>query len=170
MEAIVEEGLDKFPRLFGIFPYERIGRSGDTEYLFKLHLTPWDWWPFEKRMLLHVFGRPDEDDHPHDHPFGFRSFILWGGYTERVWHSCRNGGWIETLERRWPGTTHKVPATHTHLLEKLHAKKVVTLVIRGTKEQDWGFWVGPRGGSRAKVPWWQYLGLPEKPPAAYGED
>lgn len=34
-------------------------------------------------LVLHQFSAPDHGD-PHDHPWGFHSFIMKGGYTEEV--------------------------------------------------------------------------------------
>ena len=157
------------------FRVQKIGR-GDGErkdYLLRVHLTPWDWWPFKKRLYLHVFSRPDGDDHPHDHPFPFRSIILWGGYTEEVFpYVDQNGAVlvlnkpIERIRRRWL-SSHKASAKHVHRIAELHARKVVTLVIREPKQRDWGFYVHTFEKGVVKVPWWTYVGLPAQPPSAY---
>jgi hypothetical protein len=76
-----------------------------------------------------------------------------------------NGGWKEYHRR--PLTTHKVPASHCHKIVELHGRRTVTWVIRGEKEQDWGFFVHTFEKGVQKVLWWQYLGLPEPYPSAY---
>jgi hypothetical protein len=162
----------------GLFVKEIIGRE-EGDYMTRWHLTPWDLWPFRKRHYLHVFERPDLDPWPHDHPFGFRSIVLRGGYTERVYcyriegdrvitvTSRDSDNWYEV--RRRPLTSHRVPASHTHKIMKLHGRRTVTWVIRpAEKEQDWGFFVHTHEHGVQKVPWWQYLGLPEPHEPAYG--
>lgn len=164
------------PVLGGLFEKQVIGRS-EGEYMTRFHLTPWKWWPFKKRLYLHGFRRPDRDEHPHDHPFPFRSIILWGGYTEKVFpYKEMPGGGILALHpnqptlirRRWL-RSHRAEAGHVHMIAELHAKTVWTLVIREPKVQEWGFYVWTFKSGVVKVPWWQYIGLPAKPPAAYGE-
>jgi hypothetical protein len=158
----------------GPFIKEIIGRQ-EGDYMTRWHLTPWDWWPFKKRHYLHVFNRPDNDPWPHDHPFGFRSIVLMGGYTEIIYaydmtpqgvlDRTNSVGW--QIIRRRPGQTHKVPATHCHKIVALHGRRTVTWVIRGEKEQDWGFFVWSFERGIQKVLWWQYLGLPEPGSSAY---
>lgn len=36
-------------------------------------------------FYLHEIARSDEEHDPHDHPWPFVSFILKGGYTEKLW-------------------------------------------------------------------------------------
>lgn len=161
------------PLLGGVFIRELIGRNED-DYMTRIHLTPWRWWPFRNRLYLHLWRTPDNDPVPHDHPFGFRSFVLLGGYTERVYPyevtatgvkaPMRDAGIID-IRRRWL-TTHKVPMTHCHRVVKLHGR-TITLVIRGPKEQDWGFFVHTFEKGVVKVPWWQYIGLPAPDRSAY---
>lgn len=168
----------------GLFPIEEISRS-EGGYMTRYHLTPWAWWPFQKRLYLHHFTGPDSDAEPHDHPMDFRSFILWGGYTEEVWHieteqehdrqgcpACLYGPqcelwWQKKYVRRWPLTTHFAKASHTHRITTLHAKNVWTLFLRGPKTQDWGFFMGLPRPTAVKVVSWVYLGLPEPEEPAY---
>jgi hypothetical protein len=143
----------------------------------RIHLTPWRWWPFEKRLYLHLFRTPDHDPVPHDHPFGFRSIILFGGYTERIYDYVVTPQGVRTATnrfedhwrdvRRKPLTTHRVPKTHCHRIIELHGRRTVTLVIRGLKEQDWGFFVHTFEHGVQKVPWWKYIGLPAPDRSAY---
>ena len=57
------------------------GRVNPTPLMtrYKLLLTRWG------NLYLHVFHRSDEDRELHDHPWGFVSLILWGGYYEWLW-------------------------------------------------------------------------------------
>ena len=160
-------------------PYvEKIG-PGNPSYMIRLHLTPWKWWTLP-RLYLHILGRPDEDREYHDHPWGFTTLVLWGGYTETS-HIFEEIG-----DQYFPTGKHHIDrlgflsirkryATHAHLITQLHAKRVVTLVMRDNKRQrDWGFWKevwnkvgGGRKDSGAEmkgwkwVPWYEYMGKPK---------
>lgn len=58
----------------------------DRLYLRRYYLTP-DWWIFRwlpVRIFLHHIVRDDDDRDPHDHPWKFWTFILWGAYRENI--------------------------------------------------------------------------------------
>lgn len=159
-----------------VFRVQEIGPKGDV-YLTRYHLTPWSWWPLKKhRLYLHVFWRPDNDRHPHDHPFDFRSIVLWGGYDEMIVDplerlTCitpwgpRTYAPLYKHRRGWFSNEFRV-ATHQHIISRLHFTPTITLVIRGEKTRDWGFWI-PGDGAPEFVPWTQYLDCDPEPPA-YG--
>jgi hypothetical protein len=163
------------PLAFGMIK-EIIGRD-EGDYMTRIHLTPWRWWPWKKRLYLHLFDRPDLDPWPHDHPFPFRSIVLLGGYTELIFPyriasdtkrviDGTNLVGLKTVRRRML-TSHAVPASHCHKIVQLHGRRTVTLVIRGEKEQDWGFFVWNFRDGIQKVPWWEYIGLPAPEKSAY---
>jgi hypothetical protein len=172
----VSAEADRWRRLpFGM-KAEELGRP-NKQYMTRIHLTPWEWWPF-RRLYLHVYHRPDEDPDPHDHPFGFRTIILLGGYVEAVypWRETAQGvrvtgqnghGHGPELFVRKPGHTRLVLAGTVHKITSLMGKRTVTLVIRGPKEQDWGFYVWDFKNGPVKVPSWKYIGLPEPEKSAY---
>lgn len=174
---VVEMGAERWRRipLLGVLREELGREAGD--YMVRWHLTPWAWWPFRKRLYLHVYDKPDNDPCPHDHPFPFRSIILLGGYTEEVYpYEVQPDGKVKIVGdmkaepvriRRRPLRTHYVPATCVHRVAELHGRKTITLVIRGPKEQDWGFFVWSFEKGPVKVPGWQYIGLPEPENSAY---
>lgn len=158
-------------------PYiEVIGKKTDNEadYLIRVHLTPMKWWPWD-RYYVHFIGRPDKDRERHDHPWNFRTWVLWGGYDEEAHVIGADGkptgetvkdtlGWLATRFR---------PATHAHRIVRLHTKTVVTLVKRSNgRVREWGFWTqAPEkstGGFRwVWVKWTDYLGLPARTYEAY---
>lgn len=139
---------------FAALPYiERIGparQKGEKTYMIRLHLTPWRWWKLP-RLYLHILGRPDEDREFHDHPWGFTTLVLWGGYTEYS-HELDYRPFDEHGERPTPTgkivadclgflSVRKRPAEHAHNIVELHAPRVVTLVMRDNKRgREWGFW------------------------------
>lgn len=154
-------------------PYiERIGdRSGEETYLTRVHVTPFPWWPkFLPRIYLHIFGRPDEDRELHDHPWGFTTIVLWGGYDE-VSHVMEPN--YEDTEMLPTGylkedrltflSIRKRPAWHAHKITRLHTKRVVTLVLRDhSRQRNWGFWCGGDGVPWNWVQWEDYLNIPRR--------
>ena len=152
--------ITKLP--FGLY-CENIETNGQL-YLFRTHVTPWKWRPFKTRIYLHVFFRPDADRVFHDHPWSFHTLVLWGGYDE-LSHR-RAGPWV--LQRtatedapdrpaqigraptgklvpdrlRWLSWRSRSPE-HAHRITRLHTRRVVTLIFRGERGRDWGFWCPP---------------------------
>lgn len=101
---------------------------------------------------LHHFSAPDAGD-PHDHPWGFTSHILTGGYIEEVFHLHDDGTWSSSIVTRKPGTTHQVEATHIHRIISLPDGGCWTLIVPGPHERETRFWrFGERIESR---PWHQ---------------
>ena len=114
-------------RQFGI-EAEQIARGDNNQ----LYLTRWI---FKKnrdsnKHYLHCFHQSDHADF-HDHPWPYRSLILWGGYWE-----------VTPEGRKWygPGTYLSRPATWKHQVQIPEGKKCWTYVIAGPKEREWGFW------------------------------
>lgn len=144
---------------------EVIGR-GKPSYMIRVHLTPFGWWKW-RRAYLHILGRPDDDREYHDHPWSFWTIVLFGGYTETS-HimtrgfkqvSARPTGTFREDRIGWLGVRYR-PATHAHLITRLHTRRVVTLVLRdNTKARDWGFWKQDDTGRWSWIPWREYHGV-----------
>lgn len=169
-------------------PYiERITGKDDKKsvYLTRVHLTPFSWWKLP-RIYIHIFSRPDEDRELHDHPWGFLTVVLFGGYDE-ISHKLNDGGEPMVQPGLFPGddkpilipdrlrwlSLRKRPATHAHKITRLHTKKVVTLVIRDNgRSREWGFWCEHRENPTSVLRyvwrlWTEYLNLPERTYEAY---
>lgn len=130
------------------------------------------------RLSLHVFHRADADPDPHDHEEDFWTFPLGPGYFEHVMDpktyavtTAIVDGW------RW---THR-PAEYAHRVAgtlkrvsypnffgraqvvRVLAEKwpLVTLVWRGERRRQWGFWVQvfhPENAHyREFIPWRDYI-------------
>ena len=140
---------------------EVIGR-GKPSYRIRFHLTPFGWWKW-RRAYLHILGRPDADREYHDHPWSFWTIVLFGGYTETS-HVLRSEGTptgrFKDDRIGWLGVRYR-PATHAHLITKLHTRRVVTLVLRDNeKAREWGFWkhddTQPMNVGWSWIPWTVY--------------
>lgn len=157
-----------------IFPYTDITRSGTED----IYLRRWFLYPRDKdfgknkgkgRLYLHKFYRGDEDEHMHDHPWPFTSFLLWRGYWEETPYvqgdpALSTAESVRSMILREPNTwetrryvyypmfsTLRRPATHKHRVILSGTKPVWTIVKTGVKERSWGFWI-----KNKLCPWRQY--------------
>lgn len=85
---------------------------------------------------MHHMRSADPNGEPHDHPFGFVSFVLFGGYVER---SFNLDGTNELIEHR-KGESFYVPATRIHVIHELLDFECWTITLPGEWEQEWGMW------------------------------
>lgn len=83
-----------------------------------------------EKMMLNYFHRSDEDRHLHDHPWSFRTFILWRGYIEVLEHSALTVKPLQTLRR---------PAQWKHRVLLKNGKPALTLVFTGPNVREWGY-------------------------------
>lgn len=83
-------------------------------------------------IYLHIFHRSDSDD-MHDHPWPFVSIPLWRGYIEHTPNGAR---------RVWPGMVLRRPAEWQHRVQLVKGKPAVTLIFKGNRVRDWGFYPG----------------------------
>jgi hypothetical protein len=103
--------------------FDITGKDGSV-YLRRYRLVSCRW----LRIYLHHIRRDDEDRALHDHPWGFFSIILAGGYYEVTASGTR---WYE------PGRILWRPAIWTHRL--MVPQPAWTLVVAGPRVRDWGF-------------------------------
>ena len=80
-------------------------------------------------LYLHLINKADEDKHQHDHPWNFISFILKGGYYEKVGSKVR---------ARKPFSLSYKKATDTHRVLDLFGK-TYSLVLTFGKRRVWGY-------------------------------
>lgn len=107
--------------------------SGESVYLSRWSL----WLPFGWSLKLHCIRRADDDRCQHDHPWGFWTLILRGGYDELV-------GIEQTLNRMRPGRLAWRSARFRHRIILLPKGRAWTMVLTRQKEREWGFYT--RGG------------------------
>lgn len=87
--------------------------------------TPWG------SIRLHHWLGPDDSRHRHDHPWGFVTFVLRGGYTDL------SPSGDEHL--RAPAIRYR-PATHQHTVVPDN-NDCWTVIVTGPRVRPWGFWV-----------------------------
>lgn len=83
-----------------------------------------------RQVVLHHF-RPHTETEFHDHPWSFRTFVLWGSYTDESINSNDE----TVLDVLRVGSTRHREATHAHRTScKGH---VWTLVFTSKKKRKW---------------------------------
>lgn len=82
------------------------------------------------KLLLHRFVPGATDRDAHDHPRGFVTLVIRGGYDD-----IRPDGTVERL--RAPAIRYR-PATHAHITH-VHADGATTVVAMGRLVRAWGF-------------------------------
>lgn len=123
------------PHSYGIATLMRIGvRSKPGGYQLHIHhFKPHKVWPFDD-------GSADPEDF-HDHPWDFRTFVLWGGYVDERLRGYRSTpgrpGKTPIIDREVmkPGMTRKRLATHAHRTSS--ETGAVTLVFTWPKSRTW---------------------------------
>ena len=111
-------------------------RTSNEPYLERYYMflsNRMEQFPFN--IFIHKFLKSDPDD-LHDHPWGFYTFILWGGYWEYIERFGK-------VEKHWRGIGyfHSCPATWKHRIELEPASPTCwTLFIPRKRERKWGFY------------------------------
>lgn len=104
-----------------------------------------EYFPFN--IFIHKFLKSDPDE-LHDHPWGFFTVVLSGGYWEYTDVNTvkRNKDGLSitdtTTIKNWrgPGFFQKVEATHKHRIELKEDVTAWTLFIPFKRTRDWGFY------------------------------
>lgn len=87
-------------------------------------------------IYIHHILRSDEDRHPHDHPWHFRSYILKGSYWEETSYYPRFLAWHSGTYV--PGDVIEHHAHDVHHIT-LKTPSVWTLVFVWGKRREWGY-------------------------------
>ena len=101
-------------------------------------------------VVIHHFTAPDKGL-PHCHPFGFTSFILSGGYVEKVYNKDSEGIWTTELIHRLPGTSHTVEAEHIHEIVELPEGECYTIILPQPKVREARFWRFDEGKATSRA-------------------
>jgi hypothetical protein len=122
-------------------------RVNDEPYLERYYIFLKDRsenFPFN--IFIHKFLKSDPDE-LHDHPWGFFTFILSGGYWEYtdVTTVKKDENGVSVTETnivkywRGPGFFQKVSANHKHRVELKEDVNAWTLFIPFKRQREWGF-------------------------------
>jgi len=107
---------------------------------------------FPFNVFIHRFIKGD-DDHIHDHPWGYFTYILSGGYNETI---CQ--GDAQTTHWRAPGFYQKVPSKHKHKVSLDPAAPTCwTLFVPFRRSRDWGFYKKDEAGKSVWIEANEYL-------------
>lgn len=114
-------------------------------YLRRLRVinTPWF------GVFVHWINEADTGRHPHDHPWGFYSWVVRGGYWEEVWPTWKHHSLeippLQYAHRR--GSIHRMGIEAAHKIV-LVTEGLTTIVFAGKRQRKFCFWT-PEG----KIPW-----------------
>ena len=117
-------------------------RENDEPYLERYYLFLRDRGSFPFNIFLHKFLKSDPD-HLHDHPWGYTTFVIWGGY----WEYTENAEGKRV--KKWCGVGYFAnrPALWKHRLELDPAHPTCwTLFIPHKRSREWGFYKPAEGG------------------------
>ena len=118
--------------------------NGGDVYLRRLRLMQTPWFSIH----VHWIYEPDPDRDPHDHPWNFFSWVVRGGYTERIHLSLGSPG-VLVSRNRW--SLHRMTLDCAHRI--IDAKpNTVTVLFTGRRQQTFTFWT-----KDGKVPWHEYV-------------
>lgn len=111
-------------------------RANKEPYLIRYYLLFIERKNFPFNIFIHHILKDDDED-LHDHPWGFFSLILNGGYRETILNEKQ---YTETYWRG-PGTFQRVTANHIHHISAVPRDGGCwTLFIPFKQEKQWGFW------------------------------
>lgn len=111
---------------------EICSKTGEVHFKrWALLETPWF------NIYLHKIFKSDEDKHLHNHPWNFKSFLLWGSYSELLMDKDFQD-YATLVDRYWWGWAKRGTYLFHHLMLE---KPVWTLVFTGKRQGDWGYLV-----------------------------
>ena len=139
--SIFHTVMNKLGR-YRLIPDRRTG--ADYMHRYYLFLKDRSWFPFN--FTLHKIVRSD-DPIMHDHPWGYLTIILKGGYWEHRPIFNETGKMItEFVIWKGPGSIIRRKANEYHWLELDQDKPATTLFFMGPQKRDWGFLVETKKG------------------------
>lgn len=133
-------GSNPSPRMFAIRWDEKLG---DPECPY---LQRWVIEIFGYGLRLHHWYRSDDKRAPHDHPYGFVTLVLKGGYTDVSFEYTTDGtGFTPAKDKLRLGSIRYRAAEHSHWVD-VNSGGCWTLMLSGRQKRRWGFWVSKRTG------------------------
>jgi len=133
-------------------------RQTGEDYMHRYYMFLKDRKYFPFNVTLHKIVRSD-DPIMHDHPWGYMTIVLKGGYWEHT-PVFNDDGKILTEFQTWrgPGSIIKRKAGEYHWLELDESVgPATTLFFMGKQQRDWGFLVQTKKGLHRWIKWTDYL-------------
>lgn len=139
---------------YRLIPDRRTGE--DYMHRYYLFLKDRKWFPFN--LTLHKIVKSD-DPIFHDHPWGYATLILSGGYWEHTPVFDSNGKKIAEFQKwRGPGSVIIRKAKEFHWLEMdPNVGPATTLFFMGPQQREWGFLVDRAKKKTQWIQWENYL-------------
>lgn len=122
-------------------------------YLIRYYILFVDRVKFPFNIFIHKFIQGDDDDDPHDHPWGFFHIILSSGYWENVPMNIGKYKFDRGFYKVWRSTGYWniVSSDYTHRIDLREGEpKPWTLFIPFKINNNWGFWVKQNDTERWK--------------------
>jgi hypothetical protein len=133
-------------------------RQTGEDYMHRYYMFLKDRKYFPFNVTLHKIVRSD-DPIMHDHPWGYMTVVLKGGYWEHT-PVFNDDGKILTEFQTWrgPGSIIKRKAGEYHWLELDESVgPATTLFFMGRQQREWGFLVQTKKGLHRWIKWTDYL-------------
>ena len=133
-------------------------RQTGEDYLHRYYIFLKNRKYFPFNVTLHKIVRSD-DPIMHDHPWGYITIVLKGGYWEHT-PVFNDDGKILTEFQTWrgPGSVIKRNAGEYHWLELDESVgPATTLFFMGRQQREWGFLVQTKKGLHRWIKWTDYL-------------
>ena len=133
-------------------------RQTGEDYMHRYYMFLKDRKYFPFNVTLHKIVRSD-DPIMHDHPWGYMTVVLKGGYWEHT-PVFNDNGKILTEFQTWrgPGSIIKRKAGEYHWLELDESVgPATTLFFMGRQQREWGFLVQTKKGLHRWIKWTDYL-------------
>lgn len=114
-------------------------QAGDTSpYITRLRIVDTPWFG----VFVHTMHRPDAQPMLHDHPWPFVSFVLRGGYTERILDPV-----TRQVRERHIRRFNRKRMIDAHYIVALDQRPTRTLMFVGRTRRKWGYWEQVLGSS-----------------------
>ena len=124
-------------------------REDNEPYLERYYIFLKDRVSFPFNIFIHNFKKGDDETDLHDHPWGYFTLILSGGYWEYFYDDIPlliNGEQdlyeYKKIQKKWRGQGfwQIKNNNYSHRIELADDKHCITLFIPFKKMKDWGFW------------------------------
>jgi hypothetical protein len=151
--SVFHKVMNKLGR-YRLIPDRQTGE--DYLHRYYIFLKNRKYFPFN--VTLHKIVRSD-DPIMHDHPWGYITIVLKGGYWEHT-PVFNDDGKILTEFQTWrgPGSVIKRNAGEYHWLELDESVgPATTLFFMGRQQREWGFLVQTKKGLHRWIKWTDYL-------------